>query len=342
MNKKHIVIMIFFILLMYINNDSRVEVLILLLIPLTVGILLIPSKISTNSIDTQEDSQEDLAENTIDRMLDSPTWKRQEDSLEDLAENNMNSIMLDSPTWKRQGERLADPINTNSVSLKDICNHRIKVPKASKRVKKTGYFKNIIDYISLKMLMKKTTSKKCFIGIGGGGSNILSDISHINNKHLFIYINSDYNALVQKQSDYKILLKSDAKKNKWGCGGNTSCGLNLVDDKVKETIEQFSKNYETVYLIATLGGGVGSGSTPEIANYLKTINKNVIMYVTLPFSFEGNSRLTTAQESLIDLKKYADQIIVLENNDLLKSNKGLRETFKSSSIDIYSRIVDEH
>ena len=317
MNKKHIAIMIFLILLIYINNDSRIEILMLLLIPIAVGVLLIPSKISTDSIDTKEDSLEDLAESSID-------------------------IMLDYPTWKRHGQHFDDPINTNTVSLKDTHNQSTKVPKAKKRVRQVGYFQNISDYIALKILMKKSTSKKCLIGIGGGGSNILSDISHINNKHIFIHINSDYNALVQKQSDYKILLKSYAKKNKWGCGGNTSCGLNLVDEKVKETINKFAADYETVYLIATLGGGVGSGSTPEIANYLKTINKKVIMYVTLPFSFEGNSRLTTAQTSLIELKKYADQIIVLENNDLLKSNKGLRETFKSSSIDIYSRIVDEH
>ncbi|MDQ7060908.1 MAG: hypothetical protein Q9M43_07105 [Sulfurimonas sp.] len=315
MNKKHIVIIILLILWMYISNDSRIEILILLIIPIGVGILLIPSKTSIDGIDMQEVLN--LEENTIDSMLDDPTWKRHEQLLDDV-------------------------VNTNTVLLEDTNKQSLKVQKAKKRVKRGGYFKNIIDYISLKILMKKSTSKKCFIGIGGGGSNILTDISHINNKHLFIHINSDYNALVQKQSDYKILLKSVAKKDKWGCGGNTSCGLNLVDEKVKETINQFAADYETVYLIATLGGGVGSGSTPEIANYLKTINKKIIIYVTLPFSFEGNSRLTTAQESLIELKKYADQIIVLENNDLLKSNKGLRETFKLSSIDIYSRIVDEY
>ena len=90
--------------------------------------------------------------------------------------------------------------------------------------------------------------------------------------------------------------------------------------------------------MATLGGGVGSGSTPEIAKYLKSINKKVILHVTLPFTFEGKSRLSTAKNSLELLKPYSDEISVFENNDLLESKKGLRESFQLASNKIYSKI----
>lgn len=142
----------------------------------------------------------------------------------------------------------------------------------------------------------------------------------------------------QKQSDYKILLTSDTKEDKWGCGGNTECGLNLIDDTVRKTIKEYTKHHETIYLMATLGGGVGSGSTPEIAKYLKSINKKVILHVTLPFTFEGKSRLSTAKNSLELLKPYSDEISVFENNDLLESKKGLRESFQLASNKIYSKI----
>lgn len=207
------------------------------------------------------------------------------------------------------------------------------------KVKTIRYLNNILQAFKLQLLRRKDISKKCFIGVGGGGSNILHDISMINDNHTFIHINSDNNALRQKQSDYKILLTSDSKKDKWGCGGNTDCGLSLVDESVKETIKKFTENDDTVYLIATLGGGVGSGSTPEIAKYLKGINKKVITYTTLPFTFEGKVRLRIAHDSLKELELYSDKSIVIDNNRIAKSKKGLRESFKIISIDIYKQII---
>ena len=205
-----------------------------------------------------------------------------------------------------------------------------------------------ILFLSRYFLKKKTINKdfidfakekRCFIGVGGGGSNILSDIAILDADNIFIHINSDNNALRQKQSKYKILLTSDTKKDKWGCGGNTECGLNLIDDKVRQTLQEYTKEHETVYLMATLGGGVGSGSTPVLAKYLKEIGKKVIIYVTIPFSFEGKIRLSLATTTLKELEIYSKNLIVLENDNLLKSNKGIRESFQEMSQNIYKQIT---
>ena len=197
----------------------------------------------------------------------------------------------------------------------------------------------LLTLLLLRNKQQKHIQQKCFIGVGGGGSNILSDISNMDSRHTFIYINSDYNALVQKNSEYKILLTSEEKKDKWGCGGNTECGVSLIDEKVKKKLKEFTKEYETIYLIATLGGGVGSGSTPEIIKYLKTIGKKVIIYVTLPFKFEGKVRQRIANETLKALKNTSRHLVVLENDELLKSKKGMKEAFKLTSKSIYKQII---
>ncbi|MEA2028326.1 MAG: hypothetical protein U9N49_05075 [Campylobacterota bacterium] len=49
-------------------------------------------------------------------------------------------------------------------------------------------------------------TKRCLIGIGGGGSNILHDISKIDNHHHAIHINSDLMALKSKVG-HKTVLK---------------------------------------------------------------------------------------------------------------------------------------
>ena len=72
----------------------------------------------------------------------------------------------------------------------------------------------IFSSYRMKLLRINDKSNKCFIGVGGGGSNILSDLSRLDSKHTYIHINSDNNALLQKQSKYKILLTSEAKDNK--------------------------------------------------------------------------------------------------------------------------------
>ncbi len=52
-------------------------------------------------------------------------------------------------------------------------------------------------YISCKL------KKLCFIGIGGGGCNIIEDISHIDPWHDFIHINSDINVRYQYKDEIK-------------------------------------------------------------------------------------------------------------------------------------------
>jgi len=109
-------------------------------------------------------------------------------------------------------------------------------------------YKNVLDNQSTKeevSLAKNELSRKIeelkpllsfkesfFIGIGGGGGNIVSHIKEIDAKHRFIYINSDLQALSVKKSNHKILLQKDTNDN-LGCGGQVKCAQKLFDDNVK-------------------------------------------------------------------------------------------------------------
>jgi len=187
--------------------------------------------------------------------------------------------------------------------------------------------------------------KLCFLGVGGGGTNILEDISKLNNIHRFIHVNSDYNSLKQKSSKYKLLLGWNEKAG-LGCGGKEECGRSLINNNVKSNLYKLTKDEKIVYVISTLGGGVGSGATPEIVEYLKGLNKKVVVFATMPFSFEGNKRFSIAQNACEKIKIYADSLVILKNDDLINNSKnkalGIRDTFQITSNNIYKKISNEH
>jgi cell division protein FtsZ len=182
----------------------------------------------------------------------------------------------------------------------------------------------------------------CFIGIGGGGCNIVEDISQIDKWHKFIHINSDLQALQLKTSKDKILLGYN-KKEGLGCGGVAECGAQLINSSSKKQLFKSIKSFEKVYVIATLGGGVGSGATSGIVEYLNSLDKEVYVFVTMPFSFEGKTRKSVAQSALGSIQDVSSNVIIMNNDDLIKKNAeeelGTRETFKLSSQIIYKQIV---
>ena len=188
-------------------------------------------------------------------------------------------------------------------------------------------FKNIY-YLKIKnfFLKKKEelhTENKKVIGIGGGGSNIVESLS---NHYESLIINSDKKALEQKKVENKIHLE---KPDNLGCGSNEKCGFSLITEDVLNQIDNFINENLSITLIATLGGGVGSGSTKAIAEHLT--NKNIIVKCILvkPFSWEGSKKSNRANETIEFLKQLKNVSIIEIENDELKSfeHLSMKESF---------------
>ena len=185
-------------------------------------------------------------------------------------------------------------------------------------------------------------TKTCFVGVGGGGCNIIQDISKIDNRHKFIHVNSDLQALQLKTSRHKLLLGFDAKAG-LGCGGKEQCGKDLVNDDVKSQLLALTKDEKTVYVVSSLGGGVGSGATPEIVEYLKTLDKEIVVFAIMPFTFEGKMKTSVAGNAISRIKSSAENVVIINNDDLILNGNpaaGNREIFKMTSNIIYKRIAD--
>jgi cell division protein FtsZ len=67
-----------------------------------------------------------------------------------------------------------------------------------------------------------------------------------------------------------------------------------------------------------MGGGTGTGAAHVIARAAKELNILTVGVVTLPFLYEGPSRMQRAQIGLEELRKHVDTIIVIPNQNLFK------------------------
>ena len=187
---------------------------------------------------------------------------------------------------------------------------------------KNIYYLKIKNYFIKKKEEQHSKNKKV-IGIGGGGYNIVESFS---NHYESLIINSDKRALEQKKVKNKIHLE---KPDNLGCGSNEKCGFSLITEDVLNQIDKFINKNLSITLIATLGGGVGSGSTKAIAEHLS--NKNIIVKCILvkPFSWEGSKKSHRANETIEFLKQLKNVSIIEIENDELKSfeHLSMKESF---------------
>ena len=180
----------------------------------------------------------------------------------------------------------------------------------------------------------------CFVGVGGGGSNIVEQIANFDAIHTFVHLNSDMQALKQKKHGSKIVLGYKDKQG-LGCGANVACGTSLFDETCKAKLKPFLDKKQTLCLVSTLGGGVGSGVTPHLVAYLKKQKQPFRVVAVMPFGFEGKKRKSTATQSLEQIKKQTQNLYTILNDTCLKkgSQKGYLESLEEIAKEVYERGV---
>ncbi|BFT94064.1 MAG: cell division protein FtsZ [Minisyncoccus archaeiphilus] len=153
------------------------------------------------------------------------------------------------------------------------------------------------------------------IGVGGAGCNTISRLvqSNIKNADL-ISVNTDVQDLNRKEAHLKVKI-GEKLTSGLGSGMKPEIGNQAAKESQKE-LEDIIKNSDIVFLAAGLGGGTGSGAMPVISEIAKKLGILTIGVVTLPFSFEGKKRKKIALNSLEEIKKNIDTLVVIQNDKL--------------------------
>lgn len=161
------------------------------------------------------------------------------------------------------------------------------------------------------------------IGVGGGGSNAVNymfaqKIPYVN----FVVCNTDRQALNMSPVPNKLLLGEEITHG-LGAGNVPDVGRQCAEcseDKIKEL---FNDQTEMVFITAGMGGGTGTGAGPVVARLAKEADMLTIGIVTVPFIFEGESKINKAIQGAEEMQKYVDALLLINNENLIELYKDL-------------------
>ncbi|MGC8628991.1 MAG: cell division protein FtsZ [Candidatus Micrarchaeia archaeon] len=166
------------------------------------------------------------------------------------------------------------------------------------------------------------------VGIGGGGNNTVNRLLKVGVKGTdLVAINTDVQHFKIIDDRIKKILIGKSITKGLGAGGDPQIGAKAAETD-RQQIEEVLSGAQLVFLCAGMGGGTGTGAAPVVAQIAKEQGAIVVAMVTYPFDLE-RVRKVKAEEGIQQLRKFADSVIILDNNRLVKlvPNLPMNEAF---------------
>jgi len=155
------------------------------------------------------------------------------------------------------------------------------------------------------------------IGVGGAGGNVINNMiaAGLGNVR-FVVANTDMQALAASKAEQRIQLGSNLTDG-LGAGSNPEIGERAAEEAAEE-IRAALADCHMLFIAAGMGGGTGTGAAYVIAREAREFDILTVAVVTKPFQFEGAKRLRNAEAGIAELRKYADTLLVIPNENLFR------------------------
>lgn len=151
------------------------------------------------------------------------------------------------------------------------------------------------------------------IGVGGGGSNA---VRHMYEQGIegvsFVICNTDRQALLNSPVPTRVLLG----KTGLGAGGDFKLAAEDAETTAENIRSILTDNIKMVFVTAGMGGGTGTGAGPVVARLAREKGILTVGIVTLPFLFEGTSKILKALDGAEEMSKYVDALLMINNQRL--------------------------
>lgn len=159
------------------------------------------------------------------------------------------------------------------------------------------------------------------IGVGGGGGNAVNymykqDIPNVN----FVVCNTDSQHLKMSPVPNRLILGYELTEGR-GAGNKPEVGRECAMASEAEIRKLFEDDTEMVFITAGMGGGTGTGAAPVVARIARECGMLTIGIVTVPFYFEGESKILKALEGVDEMQKHVDALLVINNENLIELYK---------------------
>jgi cell division protein FtsZ len=161
----------------------------------------------------------------------------------------------------------------------------------------------------------RPTKIKVF-GTGGGGCNAVNRmIEHGLQQVDFIAANTDQQALNLSKAGTKLALGTKSTGG-LGAGGRPEVGEKAAMED-RDQIANVLKGADMVFVTAGMGGGTGTGAAPIIAQVARENGALTVGVVTKPFAFEGQKKMSLAEEGIAKMRDAVDTLIIIPNEHLM-------------------------
>lgn len=152
------------------------------------------------------------------------------------------------------------------------------------------------------------------IGVGGGGSNAVTNMYNSNIEDVsFLIVNTDWQALKGSPIPNKLLISEKGL----GAGAKPEVAREFAEQCSEQIRQALSDGTEMVFITAGMGGGTGTGAAPVVAQIAHEMNILTVGIVTIPFRFEGKRKIMMALEGVRAIEKWCDALLVVNNNRLI-------------------------
>ena len=163
--------------------------------------------------------------------------------------------------------------------------------------------------------------KVAIVGVGSAGCRITHQLSMENRliEHL-VYLSCDEEDLASITRGERILVDvtQSGKASPYVVRGMASTKMPEIKNAIADS--------KIVFIIAGLGGNVGSGLAPLVAKAASEAKAVCVGLMIMPYNFESSKHFF-AGSALGQIRKYASGVIVIDSDELLESKLPLIDMY---------------
>lgn len=156
------------------------------------------------------------------------------------------------------------------------------------------------------------------IGVGNGGGDAVRHMAAAGIEGAdFVHVHTDTRA-PDRASITSVPIGRRATGGR-GTAGDPVRGREAARED-RDALGDLVRDVDLLVLVATMGGGTGSGAAPEIARIARELEVLTIGVVTEPFPFDPEAHGHVAEEGIAALARHVDSLIALPVGELLRGS----------------------
>ncbi|HOH24569.1 MAG TPA: cell division protein FtsZ, partial [Bacteroidales bacterium] len=156
------------------------------------------------------------------------------------------------------------------------------------------------------------------IGVGGGGGNAVTNMFRKGIRDVnYLICNTDKQAMLNSAIPDKLQLGPKTTKG-LGAGNHPEIAKAAAEESMEDIKAAFGEHTRMVFVTAGMGGGTGTGAAPVIAGIAREMDILTVGIVTIPFRWEGESKINQALDGVEEMSKNVDALLVINNEQLFR------------------------